>query len=323
MRRIFIFLLSFFFFSVLFTGTSEHVTAQYGNSASLILTPEFPAPRSEVLIKLDAYTFDTSGATIQWYVNTVELIEYRNARNITLTVGELGEAQTVTAHITRTDSPSISATAEIIPSGIDLVIESMSYVPLFYKGRALPSTESTIRAIAIPHIQDKNKNPLYTYTWEYNGSVLLGGPVVGKSDITLAMPRYTGNVLSVTVRDEGGHIFGKRSVQLEPISPEFLFYEENPLRGLGQRALLSPHALTGEETTIHGMPYYMNTDLTPNTTAFEWRIDGSLVQSDGTDPNLITLRRMGGQGSALIELKALTKADIPQYLKKSFSVLFN
>ena len=62
-----------------------------GAEITLNTSPEFPEPNSAVLVSLDDYSINTLGATIQWFVDGVEMIGSRNYRSITVQSGSLGE----------------------------------------------------------------------------------------------------------------------------------------------------------------------------------------------------------------------------------------
>ncbi len=291
-------------------------------SASLVVEPTFPEPESEVTVSLDAYSMDTVGATISWYIDSKQVVSSKNERSIVVRTGALGKKTSVSAQVIMQNGPTFTTRRDIIPAVVDLIIEADTYVPAFYRGRALPSGESRIRAIAIPHTGGALSPSSLTYKWEYGGGVLQGGPVRGKQSIELTMSRFSDNVLTVTVIDNSGQSIAQKSLSLNPSNTELHFYEDNPLRGLHERAINDTFTLIGDETTITGEPYYMQTDLSPRTATFTWSINGETSTYQNPDPNTITLRRSGGGGSAAIELKALTTAKIPQYIRKTFNIQF-
>jgi len=301
-----------------------YVSAQIpgGASASLVVLPTFPEPESNITVSLDAYSMNTVGASINWYVDGKEVVASKNERSILVRSGSLGKKTSVNAQVIVPNGPSFTARRDIIPAVVDLVIEADTYVPAFYRGRALPSGESAIRAIAIPHTGGSLSPSSLTYKWEYNGGVLLGGPVRGKQSINLTMSRFADNRLTVTIIDGNGQSIAEKSLFLNPVDPELHFYEDNPLRGLHERAITDSFALIGDETTLFGEPYYMQTDLTSRTATFSWTINGEKTVYQNPDPHSITLRRSGGGGSAAVELKAMTTAKIPQYIREAFTIVF-
>ncbi|MCF7816066.1 MAG: hypothetical protein K9M10_02460 [Candidatus Pacebacteria bacterium] len=290
---------------------------------NLIPNPQFPAPHSLVEISLDAYSLETTGAYIRWYTNDVAQSHCRNERSCTITTGALGEEVVVQVALTRAGSLPLTSSIIIAPTVTDLILEAKTYVPLFYKGRALPSTDSALRAIAIIHDGSGASQKSYTYKWSQGSSVLFGGPVNGKNVLDFTMPHYDNGLLSVEIFNAKGTLVGGGDISLITVSPELHFYEQNPLRGLSQRELVSPFSLLGEETTISGEPYYMNTALSSNDADFTWKINNVPASSDLSFPNAITLRRVGESGTAEIDLRIVTKQRIPQFVEKAFKLFFD
>ena len=294
-----------------------------GLGFSLVATPKSPAPYDSVTVSLNDYSVDSLGADVRWYYNDVELADRKNERTITVQVGALGSKAVVRATLVRSSAPTLSASVTLVPAAIDIVLESRSYVPLFYRGRALPSPSSQVRAVAIVNTGSDTSSASYTYTWSEGGSVLFGGPLKGKSVVELTMPRYGGGPLSVEVHDGNGTLVGESSVPLVANEPELRFYEESPLRGLSERELLSPYVLVGNEVTVYGEPYYLDAGVSAAETDFSWTIDGRKVSSDPDAQNGISLQKTGGAGGASIDLTVVTKARVPQYLKRAFELVFN
>lgn len=294
-----------------------------GAGLSLVVKPEFPKPYETVTVSINDYSIDTLGSTITWSVDGEELSDSRNERSITLSTGGLGKKNEVRALITNPKMPSFSATQIIIPVTIDTILEADTYVPAFYKGRALPSGEATVRAIAVVHDGTEIPDTRYTYKWTLNDSVLYGGPVTGKNVAEFTIPRYDGARLTVDVFNKDSVRVGRQSFLLKPADVEMHFYENSTLRGLNQREVGSTYALTREEATIFAEPYFMNTNIiTPSFADTTWKINGVKAEGDTQIPNAITLKRVGEAGGALIECSIVTKTRIPQYVTSSFQAFF-
>ena len=295
-----------------------------GNTGvNLISQPQFPGPNTEVTISLDDYSIDTAGANIAWYLDSIEQPTFRNARATIIKTGDLGKKVTVRVALTRNNLPPLTASLDIIPTKIDVILESNTYTPSFYQGRALPSNESNVRAIVVVHDGTEVLDTSYTYTWSLGEKVLLGGPIKGKNILTFTMPHYDDERLSVEVFAPNGKIVGKQSLVLKSSKPELHFYEQSPLRGLFNKEVTDPLQLIGEETTLYGEPYFMNLNNANDDSAeFSWAIDGTKTAHDATSKNAITLRHVGGKGSASLSLAVVNNKNIPQFVKKAFQIIF-
>ncbi len=314
-------LLSFVILFALPGVSYGQTTLAPGAQSSLALEPAFPSPNSDVTVSLDAYSLDTTGATISWYHDGVEMTQFKNARSAVMRVGSIGKKSVVSASIKLVNTPAFTLRKEITPTAVDIVIEASTYVPSFYRGRALPGEESRVRVIAIPHVGGTDPQTL-TYRWEQNGSVLLGGPIRGRQGVELTVSRYYGGYVGVTIFDANGKTIAQKNITFDSKSPELHFYEENPLRGLSERALTGSFTLIGEETTVHGEPYFMNAKLMSGITTYGWTINGSKAANGNPDPHIITLRKTGGAGSARVGLQAVNDTGIPVIVNGDFVINF-
>lgn len=319
-----VFLFSFLvcvFFAFPYVSHAQFSIGQAG--LHLVADPQFPSPHTHVVISLDDYSLDTTGASIAWYVHNLEQKESRNERSITITTGGIGEKESVRVVLTRTNTPALSASIDILPVEIDIILEADTYVPYFYKGKALPSLESNMRAIAVVHDNSKTLDSAYAYKWSVGETVLSGGAQKGKNVIETVMPHYDNKPLTVEVFDStSGKIIGKKSILLKGSTPELHFYEHSPLKGLSHKELSTPFALIGEETTIYAEPYFMNGVSHEQNMLFKWTIDGEPANHDTNTPNAITLRHVGGSGSADVGVSIVSKTQIPQFVEKVFKILF-
>lgn len=284
--------------------------------------PQYPEPNSTVLVSLNDYSVNTLGATINWFVNGVEQVVAKNERSIKVPTHELGTEEVVKVVLSRTNTPSLSATLSLTPVVIDIILEADTYIPSFYKGRALPSQESSVRAIALVHDTDGGLKEEYTYKWSAGSTVLLGGPVRGKYTLDYIMPRYDDNELTVEVFNAKGVSVGKKSILVSPVETQLHFYEYSSLRGLSERTTANPLPLISEETTLYGEPYFMNTSMEESGATFTWKLNGEPVPADASLPNAITLSHSGDMGESLVSLSIITKSRIPQYVMETLKLIF-
>ena len=145
-----------------------HATAQFatgGQGFSLTANPSLPEPYAQVVVAIDDYSVNAVGAEVSWSVNGEVLKDSQNERSITLDAGGLGEKQTVTVNLLAPDGTQMRATTVIEPTVLDLVLEADTYVPSFYKGRALPGRTSLLHATAVVHDSEGLSDSAYTYRW--------------------------------------------------------------------------------------------------------------------------------------------------------------
>lgn len=301
---------------------AQSVPTQQG-TVSLNMRPAYPEPNTEVTLSLDDYSVKTLGADIIWYVNGLEKVSNRNNRSLTLTTGSLGEKITVVVTLVRNNIPISSAERIIIPSVVDIILESNTYIPNFYRGRALPSSESTVRAIAIFHDGTNTSWDNNSYKWTLGETVLSGGPLKGKYVMDVVVPRLQSKQLTVEVYNARGGLVGKKSIFIDSVQPQLHLYEYSPLHGLSERAIQSPLALTSPQTTLYAEPFFLNTQILDTIdTRFVWKLNNVTVPTDESAPNAIELTKNGSAGEASVSVAITTLKKIPQYVADTIDVVF-
>jgi hypothetical protein len=105
-----------------------------GPGIHLVSNPRFPGANTSVEISLDDYQLNTAGASIAWYVDSVEQTAFKDARSITVKTGAIGKKSTVSVVLSRINTAPLTASVSIIPSEVHIILETDSYVPHFYRG---------------------------------------------------------------------------------------------------------------------------------------------------------------------------------------------
>jgi len=114
---------------------------------SISPNPQYPLPNSTVQLTAESPLLDLANSDIEWTVNGAAA---GSGQSIKLTVGAPGSATNVSVSVSG-QSGDDSAQLTLIPTSIDLLWEADSYTPPFYRGRAVPTSGSTIRLFAVPH----------------------------------------------------------------------------------------------------------------------------------------------------------------------------
>lgn len=303
-----------------------HVSAAQifnGPNISLTSEPPQPNPGEEVTLTLDAYTLDMVGADISWYVNDTARPEAHNETTLTLNAGELGTNQTIAAVVTLRDNSTYRTSHTISSTRTNLTIEAQTHTPYFYKGRAEPSTGSTIRAISVPETGSGATPSAYSYRWEVNGKVLFGGPVQGRNVVTFDIPFASEAHIRLDVLDPtDGHVVASSNEYVPIVKPEVHFYEHSLLLGESHNAVGSTFNLIGDETNIKAEPYFINNKDLTQEPKLAWKIDGSTTENPNPDPFTITLRKTGGTGSAKVYFSARSTKALSQFAENSFTISF-
>ncbi len=275
---------------------------------SMTVSPQYPAPGTNVSFTLQDYQDDLNVATIVWTVNGTRQASGVGQASFQMTTGTTGSHSTVTATVTTTKGAVITQSATIVPAGVDLLWQAHSYVPPFYLGKALFPFQGTITVTAMPTFALTNpKNAVYT--WQLDGGAMPDVSGSGKNTITL-----TGSILlkpinlSVTARSADGSLTAQNSITLTGTNPNVILYQESPLYGtLLNKALGSALSLAGQ-TGFNATPYFFDsTSPYTNTATFQWSINSTSVTSQ-TGQVLVVAPPANQSGTSSVAVTATNSA---------------
>ncbi|HEY4487288.1 MAG TPA: hypothetical protein VI483_00820 [Candidatus Paceibacterota bacterium] len=293
---------------------------------AIVAEPSNPEPNSTVVLSVESVLLDLDSADIAWTVNG-KLVEAPDVPNrITVETGAAGTKLTATAKVTTSDG-KFEKTLTITPAAVDLIIDAVSYVPPFYKGRPLASPGTTMRLLAIPHFADSNgvslSNEAMLFTWRQNGSVVASGR--GKAAVTLPAPGLFGSdTLSVEAKSLDGFHAGSASVQLPGIDPQATLYVSHPLYGIEYfDAIDSQASVADVEMTFVAVPYFAEA-MSPNDArlVYEWSVNGRAVPGAGTNASEITINSDNSSGVAALSLDLTSSSNFYLHATQSWNVRF-
>ena len=304
----------FALFLFIFLGVDTPVRAQLifpGTTADLSLTaePQNPGPNSSVRLSVKSVLLDLERSAITWYANGVVIGSGVGVSETSVVTGPLG-TETLVRVETRGEDQSASATGVFRPTEIDLLWEADSYVPPFYRGRALPSAGSNVRFFAVPRFKRVGGTSLVSpddliYTWKKGGKIIQSISGRGQHSVTFEAPTLLGpDTISVDVRTTDGVLQDSSSVRIPSVEPLLVLYENHPVFGiLYHRALESPATVPEVETTFSVVPYFapiQNPD--DNSLVYKWQVGNTSIPSNPTYPSAITINAEGTSGLARIQL---------------------
>ena len=167
------------------------------NELGVEIIPNYPRPNEPVFINLTLYTDDLNSADIGWYKNDKLVLNGKGKVNYSFVAGNVGEETKIEIRIKLLSGTSFSKSFTLNPASIDLVWEANSYVPPFYKGKALHSRQGNLKIVAMPEFVKNGKRTApenLVYEWSngvdvyqsqngYGKSVLiLNGSILGQTD---------------------------------------------------------------------------------------------------------------------------------------------
>lgn len=310
-----LFALLFFATITLLIVQSAPAHAQYdlifGTDLAIELSPANPAPNERVRATVRSSVLDLSNTSLRWSASDKVLAEGVGATEVELTAGALGSETKLRVVALEGELEFATAIAFIRPVELDLLWEADSYVPPFYRGRALPSAGTSLRLEAIPRfVQDGKQIPAgdIVFTWRRDGYVIQPVSGRGKSTAVIAAPPLFGaETISVEAITLDGRLGGAVSARISSVEPRLMLYQDHPVFGIAyHRALAAEDQIPEIEVTLAAVPYFAEAKH-PDDEAlvYDWRINGTKVERNPERPSTLTINASGSTGQALIEL-ALT-----------------
>ena len=315
---------------LLLSGFSAHAQFIPASGVSVALSPKFPKPSESVTVSVESFSTDLNQAMIGWTVNGALQKKGAGLKSFIIEAGAFGSITSVDIRIDTLDLGPVTKKILIIPGNIDIFEQADSFTPPFYKGKGLTPTESTVTLTAKPNLINQSGRKLgndeIVFTWRKSGRVLGNDSGVGKNTLSIQAGRIPQEVISIGL--EAKSISGETTVSQDYLfsshSPEIIFYENSPLKGVDlDKALTSPFNLKSDEVELVAIPYFFEKSLVERSeTSYSWRINNVTVSGTDNQRNVLTLRKPTVSGSSDISLSIENVSRLFAQVSKSLRITF-
>lgn len=280
--------------------------------------PANPAPGEAVRLSVQSYSLALDQSIVSWSYNGVLVATGVGRTSITVAAPQGGATGTITATASLVGYDPVIASLLLRPASVDILWEAVdSYTPPFFKGKALPITNSIIRVTAIPaHTSPKT----VSYTWKHNTTNLTNASGVGKSSIIFKNNELdTEDVITSTLTSTG--YSAENTITITPRTPTLVGYERN--NGFID---YSNGSLTGLSTTqggivLHLEPFYFSVPTTIKS-GLKFTIDSADSPVPSDIPNEVRLSRPENGGDSVLNITISPVVYALQNLKRVFTVSF-
>ena len=298
------------------------------DSSNIVLTisPEHPKPNTVVTITVKSVVADLQSVTVAWLENGQLAGSGIGRTTHTTVTGKLGSEKTITVLIQVSGDTVYEKSLILKPASVDLLWETSSSVPPFYKGKALYSLLGGLKVIAVPEVVDGNGARMspeqLRYTWTKNGTVLGKESGYGKSSLTFASPGFRMPItVKVDVATLDGIIVASDNISVYDAQPNVSLYENSPLYGiLFNRAVGSSFTLIGKEIALESFPYFFNT-LDRQQLSYIWSVN-SLRAEEFQGPAITLRETQQGAGQAKLSLSVTNPHAFTEFASQAFTVSF-
>ncbi len=200
----------------------------------------------------------------------------------------------------------VNVVTKNITPNITLVWEATSYVPPFYKGKALMPDGGDGRIVAL---LPRGITPTAetNYSWRIDGVVDGAHSGIGKSTYDVRSEIFGGSpLISVEVSDGDG-LVGNGIVRIPLTKPLVLVYADVPLGGVLFN-VENPH-LDGEELVVETYPAFFTTAtrVNPNM-SYRWKVNDSSVANPLGNSGRLVLRSESAAGTTTVGV-SITNSD--------------
>jgi hypothetical protein len=337
------FLFLVLFLSVLFPGnvfgqgvaTSRGLGGSAGNGGYepnlyIDLTPQSPGALQTVNINLRSYGVDVHSDNIMWYVDGSLREQGKGDFTFKVKTGSIGTKTVLKVVVTDPTYGNVSKTITINPGSIDILWQADTYTPPFYRGKALPTSQSDITFVAIPHTKSysQNESPKnLTYTWyqSYNKVPDVSG--YGKESASLTA-NYAGNNtdIKVDVSDPASGTTFSGQISVKIVNPLIVFYPQNDQLGtLYQSAMVTNPTINQQSLGVVAEPYFFSfNDINNNNAIYSWSVNNKKVATNNNKSQILLKFPSKGSGKATVGLH-IEDPSIKYILQRadnSFSLTF-
>jgi len=301
------------------------------NYLDMSASPVNPEPLQNITITLNSYSFDLDRAQVTWLVNGQIKKTEIGLKEFTVQAGKNGQKTTVGVRVETTEFGLIEKEISLTPSLVDLIYESLSYVPPFYKGRALNPNQGVVLVTAIPELIDSAGNKLLTqniiYSWKKDGKVQGSSSGLGKNIFVFSgtVP-IRDSLIEVTASSLDGSVTASKQINITNIkSAQVIFYEDSPIYGIMfNRAITNTVRMLSDEFKVKAFPYFMSVGYSQSPDLnYKWGINGNPSENLEEDKGAMVFRiENPGTGMASIDLKVESISRIFQFGQNSFNISF-
>jgi len=312
------------FFALLCLAFAFEASAQLQNGDIVLeITPAYPKTNEQVYAAVSTYTTDLDNARISWMLNGEVVSEGIGKKNFSFKTGNSEFQMTLEVKIETISGSTIDKKIIIAPTDVDMLWEAYdSYVPPFYKGKTLVSTEGMVKIVAFPSTQ----NPAgFSYKWKLDGKLKPDSSGYEKNYFVYKNSYLEdSNSVEVAISDIFGSGIGQGTTTVKLGQPKVLFYQKDPILGTRwERALSNGFTLNTSGDTLVAEPYFLYPkNLTASNLTFDWFLNGEKVEAQ-IPINTLSVKTVSGQsGNATVKIIINNNKALFGEIQKQLNVSF-
>ncbi len=297
---------------------------------TLQISPENPEPHEMVHLTIQSYAIDLNRSDITWRANDTVIAQGAGIKEATFTTGDAGEETTIVVTAIDPDEEVGRVVASVIPTEVDLLWDSDSYVPPFFKGRTPAGTGANVHLYAAARFPTLKgvfvSDSDIIYTWSQNGTILGSKSGRGRSSITIPGPALFGaDSVKVDAETVDKTMRGSATAQIPAADTHLVLYENHPLFGiLFHRAIIGDVNTKEKEQKVTVVPYFAHiTSPSDPSLSYDWHVNDTRIAPDPHNPETLTIAANNYNGPASIALTLSSASDILMHATGLWSLIFS
>ncbi len=281
------------------------------------MTPQTPGPNEEVEILLEAYGTDLNKAKITWKVNGTIVKTGIGEKKLSLKSGSTGKLTAISVSILPVGGFDITKRVDIFPGEVDLIWETDTYTPPFYKGKSWFTSQSNVKVSAIPNIIEggvRGSIANTIYKWTRNGTVLGSESGYGKRTFRFKDSILLNDEIIAVEAESASGKKAKAEVILFERNPQAVLYEENASLGvLFNKAIVNDYNFDSEEKNILVYPYFFSTESKDGASMkYVWSQNDEEIFLPEEQSNLVLRNTDGASGKSKVSVRVNSSVNIVQ-----------
>jgi hypothetical protein len=315
---------------VFFVNFSTTLAQIQETDVSIGVKPSYPKPGDSVVVTLTSFTVDLDKAFVVWSVNGEERANGVGKKTFSFNLNTASSKTQVSVSITNVAGNTINKNIFINAVDVDMLWEATdSYVPPFYRGKALGVREGNFKIVAIPNMtssRGKISPANLSYNWKKDGNVQVSVSGFGKDSFTYKNS-YLDDSNDIQVEISDVESKGKTGAEISiPMlsKPEILFYRKDPRFGLMLEKVINDGYALGEvPETIVAVPYFFSPKNTNSPLlSFNWSSGGESIRPNKNKNEITVVAPKGSSGGTEIMVSAENRSSLFQVLEKKLNVIF-
>ncbi len=298
------------------------------NDIIVNMAPENPKPNETVNINLNSYSYNLDTVNITYSVNNKIISEGVGKKSFSLIAPEISGENIVLINIDLPDG-AVELRLVVKPNNTVLLWQAIdSYVPPFYKGKAFPTPESSIKVVAMPEIivAKSMLNPKnMTYNWKLDYTNDGGASGYGKN-FFIYTNDYLDKVNNVAVNiNTVDQQYGvTEDINISSADAKIVFYKKDSRFGtMWDNAITNNHIIF-EDEILEAHPYFISPKQLLNPLlSWNWTLNNTPISINSIFKNTIPLKKSEGvSGKAVLQVQIENKYKIFSTATKELNLEF-